>query len=304
MSGTVTAGLDGSRESLAAADWAAREALLRGATLRLVHAWGQPPRVSAATLAGATVPLPDRRWSVRLLAKAEVILKRRHPGLQIVTEPLAGEPVAALVTAAQDTEVLVLGSRGLGRAAGILLGSVGQGVVARVGRPVVLVRDGAPGTSPFAGSEAPSESAAPHDVVLGLDLERPHEAVLEFAFDAASRRAAALRVVHGGSPSAHPAPDTAAGTRDGGASEEAADRVQRRSMDLLRPWREKYPGVEVTEQAVIGHPGAHLADVSRDAALLVVGRAGRPVPVGTHIGPVTQAVLRHAAVPVAVVPHD
>lgn len=55
---------------------------------------------------------------------------------------------------------------------------------------------------------------------------------------------------------------------------------------------------------MIGRPGSHLADASREASLLVVGRRTRRSPVGFHIGPVIHAVLHHAAAPVAVVPHD
>lgn len=75
-------------------------------------------------------------------------------------------------------------------------------------------------------------------------------------------------------------------------------------IEVLRPWREKFPGVDVNEQAVVGSAGSHLIDASRDAALVVVGRRNRRTPVGAHIGPVTQAVLHHATAPVAVVPHD
>lgn len=73
---------------------------------------------------------------------------------------------------------------------------------------------------------------------------------------------------------------------------------------LLSPWKAKFPGVEVTGESVIGDAGAHLADASRDASLEVVGRRVRRAPLGSHIGPVTDAVLRHAAAPVVVVPHD
>ncbi|MFC4466919.1 universal stress protein, partial [Streptomyces xiangluensis] len=47
-----------------------------------------------------------------------------------------------------------------------------------------------------------------------------------------------------------------------------------------------------------------LVDVSSGASLVVVGRRIRRNPFGTHIGPVTHAVLHHATAPVAVVAHD
>lgn len=74
--------------------------------------------------------------------------------------------------------------------------------------------------------------------------------------------------------------------------------------ETLHPWREKFLGVEVTEEAVVGRPGAHLADASRNASLVLLGRRRRQALVGPHIGPVTHEVLHRATAPVVVVPHD
>ena len=261
MSPAVAVGLDGSPESLAAADWAAREALLRGTELRIVHAADQPPHEH--------VPLGHRG---HMLLQAQADLTDRHTDLTVAVQQIPGPPAAALSSAADEAGLLVLGTRGPGRAAGLLLGSVARAVVARARQPVVLVRacDGATDS----GTMRP-------DVVVGLDPRAPHDTVLQVAFDAASRRAAALRVVHGRNDPADPALAAA-----------------------LRAWRERFPDVEVSEQPVIGTAGSHLTDASRDASLVVVGRRSRPASVGPHIGPVTHAVLRHALAPVVVVPHD
>ncbi|WP_306943064.1 universal stress protein [Streptomyces phaeochromogenes] len=85
---------------------------------------------------------------------------------------------------------------------------------------------------------------------------------------------------------------------------ELTAQVRHELSDVLRSWRTKFPGVEVHEQTVIGGAGSNLVDASRDAALVVVGRRTRHAQFGTHIGPVTHAVLHHATAPVAVVPHD
>ncbi|MFD1659265.1 universal stress protein [Streptomyces caeni] len=274
MTPTVTVGLDGSPESLAAVDWAAREALRRSATLRLVHAGDQQP-YGYVPFAGEAVPPPDADRSASMLREVRASVTSRHPGLRVIADRVAGQPAAALLAAAGEAELLVLGSRGPGRAAGALLGSVALAVVARAERPVVLVRAGTDAADEHLSAPVGPATAGPYrDVVLGLDQHDPDDAVLRFAFDAASLRDAALRVVHGLKPA-----------------------------DGLRPWREKFPDVETTEQVVIGTPGSHLADVSHDASLVVVGRKSRPSPVGPHIGPVTHAVLHHAAAPVAVVPH-
>ncbi|MFI8237169.1 universal stress protein [Streptomyces sp. NPDC085866] len=282
MPRTVIVGVDGSPGSLVAVDWAAREARYRDVPLRLVHAVRHPAEADDA------------------LREAEARIARRHPDLRIDSDLVAAEPVPALLTAAEDAELLVLGSPGPGGGvAGLLAGSVADGVVARSRRPVVLVpvgrgqekhRTGAGGTV--------SQTTAVPDVVLGLDLTDPHDAVAEFAFDAALRRAAGLRVVHGWSadPYAH---------GEVGASHAGPRGVTsgRALSELLERWREKFPGVEVSEQAVIGTAGTHLAEASGSASLVVVGRTERRMPVGAAIGPVTQALLQHGSAPVAVVPH-
>ncbi|MDR3081791.1 MAG: universal stress protein [Streptomyces sp.] len=269
----VAVGLDGSPESLAAVDWAAREALLRQAELRIVHAGDQPPSDQVSFTSS----------SAHMLLEVRTVLMDRHPDLRVAVHQVPGPSAAALSAAADEAGLLVLGTRGPGRAAGILLGSVARAVVARAGRPVVLVRadDGATDAHTDGPLGTPSGGSPNHDVVVGLDLRDVHDAVLGLAFDAASRRAAALRVVQGRNAPADPA-----------------------AVAALRTWRERFPDVEVVEQSVIGTAGSHLADASRDASLVVVGRRSRPASVGPHIGPVTHAVLRHAVAPVVVVPHD
>ncbi|WP_327341450.1 universal stress protein [Streptomyces europaeiscabiei] len=303
MSRTVTIGVDGSLESLAAADWAAREALLRGAALRIVYAGEQQPH-AYVPFAGEAVAPPGADRSVSMLREVRASLTHRHPGLRITADQVAGQPTTVLSAEAEKAELLVLGSRGLGRTTGLLLGSVALAVVARAARPVVLVRAdvdaGDEHLSDVAG--IPSAATPYRDVVLGLDLHAPDDTVLGFAFDAALRRGAALRVLHGWNLPGYPPPIPGVpGTRPEGVP---AGQTGQRLTDSLGPWREKFPGVEVTEEAVIGRAGSHLVDASRDASLVVVGRRNRHVPVGGHIGPVTHAVLHDAAAPVAVVPHD
>ncbi|MFI1354455.1 universal stress protein [Streptomyces sp. NPDC020898] len=297
MSRTVTVGLDGSNESLAAAEWAALEAAMCGIPLRVVHAGEQQPH-EYVPFAGERVPPPGADRSARLLVEAKARLAHRHSGVQVTAEQIAGHPVNALIAAAGKAEVLVLGSRGLGRMAGVMLGSVALAVVARAERPVVLVRpaeDTGQERRPDVFEE--SDRATPYrDVVLGLDLRAPDDHVLEFAFDAAARRVTRLRVIHGWGGVI----SSSAFAGDGGPARDG----QTVAAGVLRPWRDKFPGVEVAEEAVIGDAGAHLVDASHDASLIVVGRRNRTGSLGSHIGPVACTVLQHAVAPVAVVPHD
>lgn len=306
MTRTLTAGLDGSPESLAAADWAAREAVLRDLPLRLVNAseWQAPAYAPASGLDAPPLPRDlQHAAALRLLDDARARITGRHPGLRVEVEDLPGLPVPALLKAAENSELLVLGSRGPGKVAGFLLGSVSLAVLAGSERPVVLVRSaGAGGQDRPADDPADARPAATarRDVVLGLDLDKPDDTVIDFAFDAASRRAARLRVVHGRTLP----PYYYGGDLMPEVDDELAGRVRRELSDALRPWQERFPAVEVSTQTTVGGAGSHLVEASHDAALVVVGRRIRRSALGTHIGPVTQALLHHAAAPVAVVPHD
>ncbi|MFJ3670208.1 universal stress protein [Streptomyces sp. NPDC090106] len=300
MPRTVTVGLDGSRESRTAAEWAAREARLLGLPLRLLHVWEPVPAPMAqAPLLGAGT---QQHWTERIPREAADSVRLRHPGLDVTTEQVSGHPADVLADAAQDSELLVLGSRGLSGIAGFMVGSAGLAVVAHAERPVVLVRAGEQASDEHEKDPAGLPSAATpfRPVVLGLDVEDPDETLIGFAFDAAGRRRTSLRVVHGWNPPPYYAYGLAADL------ELRGEPVRRESValtEVLAPWRKKFPDVEVTEESPYGSPGGHLVDASRDASLVVVGRRVRRGRWGARTGPVTHAVLHHAEAPVAVVPH-
>jgi nucleotide-binding universal stress UspA family protein len=289
MSRTLIVGLDGSRESLAAAEWAAGEARLRGLPLKLVNVWEDDPNLPASLLGGET----EQHWAERIPREAAETLRQRHPDVKIMTEQITGRPGAVLPTVARDAELLVLGSRGLSGVGGFLVGSVGMAAVARSARPVVLVR---------AGNPAEAAQVAPYGpVVLGLDLRNPDAAVIEFAFDAALRRGTALHVLHGWSLP----PYIAYGLPvDPELNAQLAASEAEALTEVMSPWRLKFPEVEVVEASWPGKPAVQLVDASREASLLVIGRRIRRAALGAHIGPVAHAVLHHATAPVAVVPHD
>ncbi|MFH9584948.1 universal stress protein [Streptomyces luteogriseus] len=301
MSRTVTVGLDGSPESRAAAEWAAREAKLRGLPLKLVHVWEPVPEpIAQAPLVGSET---RAHWSERIPREAAEGLRLRHPGVDVAVEQMSGRPAYALAEAAKDAELLVLGSRGLSGIGGFLVGSVGAAVIARTETPVVLVRSGEQAADEHEKDPAgiPSAATAYRPVVLGLDTDRPHDTVMAFAFEEAARRGTALKVVHGwnlppyfvyGLP-ADPQLDAELGRQDAAAL-----------AGVLSPWRQKYPDVEVVEESRCGSPANHVIDASHEASLVVVGRRIRRSPIGARIGSVTHAVLHHATAPVAVIAHD
>ncbi|MFE2276436.1 universal stress protein [Streptomyces sp. NPDC059454] len=301
MARTITVGLDGSPESRAAAEWAAREAALRQMPVRLLHVWQPVPEPMAqAPLLGAET---HQHWTERIPREAAEGLRLRHPGVEVTTEQRAGTPAEALLDATRDAELLVLGSRALSGLAGFLIGSVGQSVVARTEVPVILVRAGEQAADEHVKDPAgiPSAATGFRPVVLGLDTDSPDETVITFAFEEARRREATLTVVQGWNLPPYYVYSLAAGVDP----REDIIREQADALtEALRPWREKYPDVEVTEASRLGSPAGHLVDAARDASLVVVGRRIRRSPFGVHIGAVAHAVMHHATSPVAVVAHD
>ncbi|WP_329241488.1 universal stress protein [Streptomyces sp. NBC_01478] len=294
---TVVAGLDGSPESRAAAEWAAREARLLGLPLKIVHVWEPVPvPMAQAPLLGAET---QQHWSERIPREAGEGLRLRHPGLDVTEEQVTGSPADALVDAAKGAELLVLGSRGLSGVGGFLVGSVGLAVVAHAELPVVLVRAGEQTVA--ADGTSPASATVSRPVVLGVDAGAPADAVIEFAFAEAARRGTALRVVYGWSLPPYFAYGLAfdSGLNDGLFREEAAALTE-----ALRPWRRKHPAIEVVLEPRVGSAADHLVDASREACLVVIGRRIRRGGLGAHIGPVAHGVLHHSTAPVAVVAHD
>ncbi|RST09731.1 universal stress protein [Streptomyces sp. WAC05374] len=290
MTRAIVVGVDGSAESLAAADWAAHEAVLRGVPLRVVHAWLWQP---------LDVPVvQDRETQAEsanaVLREAVTRVAGRYPDLALTSEVVQDTAVAALLGEAEDSGMLVLGSRGHGALVGFLLGSYGQQVIAASARPVVSVRA-------RDGQELRPEGG---EVVVGQQgTPRDSDAVLGFAFEAAAARGAALRAVRAWSlpPIYAYSPGSMRLADEAGGLEP----FERKALtEALAPWRERFPDVPVTEHVEIGSAGQVLLSALPDAQLLVVGRRARRGPVGTRIGSVAHAALHHAPCPVAVVPHD
>ncbi|MCG6494278.1 universal stress protein [Kitasatospora sp. A2-31] len=299
MSYGVVVGIDGSARSATAAAWAAREALRRGIGLRMVHVAGTEVDALERDLGGGSgVPEPVAVIRDRIAAAS--------PGLDVSCEIRPGSPADDLAAVGRRAELLVLGSRGLGGFAGLLVGSVGLRTAARAGCPVVLVPAGAAGLGGAEGSGAAEGSGgAPGEVVVGVEGDRPCDAVLDFAFRHAADTGAVLRAVECRHPS-HGGPYTTeapVGQRDIGDSLAAAEQL--RLQDALDRWRGKYPQVRTEAELHAGSPAGALVAASRSASLLVLGRRTPKHTLGApRLGAVTQSVLHHAHGPVAIVPHD
>ncbi|QJS99574.1 universal stress protein [Streptomyces asoensis] len=290
MTVPITAGVDGTDESLAALAWAAREAVRRDLGLRVVHAWRFQPN-AAADVADRGA---QEQWVRDSVRQAVATVAERHPALAVTTDVREGGPVETLVAAAADAELLVLGSRGHGAVVGFLLGSVGQQVIAEAARPVVLVRAG----------DEPSSEVAGHEIVVGQHGEPEDSApALRFAFETAAARGAGVRAVRAWTlpPVFAYSPGSLKLADDAGGLEPYEKKAL---ADALEPWRERFPDVPVVEHVEMGSAGQVLLSVSGRAQLMVVGRRAHRTAVGARIGSVAHGVLHHADCPVAVVPHD
>lgn len=138
----IVVGVDGSTESKEALRWAIEEAQLRKATLRAVHAWTHPV-IFAGTYVSAEMVDDDllaaEAQKALDAAVAEVAGENQHAYIErVVTE---GPPARVLVDAALDADLLVVGSRGHGGFAGLLLGSVSQQCAHHASCAVVIVRE-------------------------------------------------------------------------------------------------------------------------------------------------------------------
>ncbi|NES12814.1 MULTISPECIES: universal stress protein [Micromonospora] len=122
--GPVVVGMDGSPHSAIAVGLAFEEAHLRRTTLRAIHAGGELGRSAARLLTDSLTQWADR-----------------YPEVPVEQLQSTDQPAAALVHAARDAQLVVVGARGRGGFTGLLLGSVSQAVLYHAPCPVAIVRD-------------------------------------------------------------------------------------------------------------------------------------------------------------------
>ena len=275
MERVIIAGVDRSARSRVAADWATREALLHGLPLRVVH-------VAPPDALDPVHPRPYRPEAVADHVVAELV--ERHPALTVRGTSRAGTPGPVLLAAGEDAELVVLGLRGEGCQAGVTVGSTAAALAEGSAGPVVLVPDRRSGEGPARPSSG---------VTVGVDVRAPASGALGFAFEAARLRGARLHAVY-----AWKLPPSATVSPWPVLEEDRAtweDHEVQLLSDALRPWRAKYPDVDVLEDVVLFTPVEALAHASESAELVVVGR---------HSGSsaTVRELLEHCRCPVAVVP--
>ncbi|MFE0376739.1 universal stress protein [Streptomyces inhibens] len=293
----ITVGLDGSTESLAAAQWAADEADRRHAVLRLLHAW-----ILLAAEAPDTPPDRDQNAGARqVVRRALEEVRARHPHLQVIEDLVGAEALPALLRAADESRMVVLGSRALTAWESYVLGDVSLDVVGQAERPVVLVRGGWSTKPPWSESADSAPQSPEPRIVVGVSLNGPCEPLLAFAFDAAASRGLPLEAVHGRSL---PVQAYAPWGIDPEAAEEVTKKAEDELRELVHPWRERFPDVPLKLTVLPESPTRAMAQTAPGAELFAVGRRRHHPFLAPRVGPVAHAAIHHVSCPVAVVPHD
>jgi len=276
---TIAVGVDGSEPSMNAVRWAAEEAHRGHAVLRVVHGHSiTTPRLPSGFLVEAKAAA---RHCLREGVKAAL---DAYPELDVEPVLELKPGVDLLADESEKADMVVIGVRGRGGFAELVVGSTAVALTARAHCPVIVVR----GTETAGGP-----------VVVGVDGSPASEAALAFAYDMASRRNAELVAVHVWSDvmsvwaGSVPIPDL---DWDTVATDERIVLSER-----LAGWCERYPDTVVRQVVHENRPAQRLIDEAAGAQLLVVGSLGRGALANALLGSVSHALLHHAPCPVAVV---
>lgn len=290
----ILVGVDGSRGSDAAVDFAVDEARRTGAGLRLVHVMpSEAPLAGRYPMVAPLTPIEARRIGRRILRDAAGRTGNLLDAGRVVTDLLTGGRVATLVHAAHQADLVVLGNERRTGPAGVLdrviTGSVSTGVAARAATPVVTVPE-----MWHAGADHRPIIVAVKDCDGSLGLV--HRAV-----DIAVERGRTLVLLHAWElPTLYDDMivariDATELNRDARAALDAlvARATEGRALASM--------GVDIEIRVEHGQPARVLAEASQEADLLLVARRPHAFPLG-HLGATGRAVIREGRCPVEVVP--
>jgi nucleotide-binding universal stress UspA family protein len=280
----IIVGVDGSPASRVAVDWAARDAALRGADLKLVHVLVPP-----AVMAFPDVPMPSgfMEWQEeegrRLLDSAVKTVEEAGAQVEVSTDMVSGPAVPALADLSSSAQMIVVGCRGHGALARGLLGSISTGLAHHAHCPVAIIHD--------------EDPLMPHpamaSVVVGVDGSPASESAVAIAFEQASFRGVDLLAVHAWS-------DTGVFEFPGADWSTLQAAGEQTLSERLAGWQERYPDVPVRRVVVADKPARQLLERAESAQLLVVGSHGRGGIAGMLLGSVSTTVLHGARMPVII----
>lgn len=278
---TIVVATDGAASSKATVRWAALEAERRDMALHVVHVLHWDANTARYDFGGGQFDTA-RTMAEDVTAAAAAAARAAAPTARITKATLIGTPAARLLDVAGTADLLVIGGRGRGGFAGLLLGGVSQRVATHAPCPVVVVRGRA--------------GVAAGPVAAGVDDSPAADHVLATAFAAAAARGTGVVAIRTYLPAVplYYRDDIPAATIT--TPEQDAD-VRARLTEQLAPWRAKYPDVPV--DTIVSHDSTAgvLVGVSHGAQLVVIGSRGHGVVAGTLLGSTGLQLLHHADCP-------
>jgi nucleotide-binding universal stress UspA family protein len=269
----IVVGYDGSPDADRAVEWALAEATATGCELQVVVV-AHEGAVRASRVAGW-----DEDAVRELEQRAGELVAQADTGAAAGVQVIPGSAARALIEASARSSMLVLGSRGHGKVAGVMIGSVSQHVARHARCPVVVVRQ--------------PHGAGARRVVVGVDGSEGSRKALELACSHASATGAPVTLLHGFGRHGRPR-----------ASAEVArtlEAAERMLAEAAAGAGAAHPGLSLEPEAVPVPAARALVDASMQAALVVVGSRGRGAFEELLLGSVAQEVLHTAHCPVAVV---
>lgn len=271
----------------ASLDYVVAEATRRGCGIHLALAvhpvWVGPSDVADLRL----IDGEWRRYGTDFLIDCErQVTEAAGPDIAVSTEITHGPVVPTLVDVSQNAAIVVMQHHRMDRAHQVPTLSVTNGVAARAHAPVVAVPDG-------------WREDAHRSLVIAVGVEHATSSahVAQWAFEEAQRLGGSVRLVRGWFLSAAFDGDVFEGQAGLVQTAYVREEMRHEFAELM----ERFSDVPCEVVAVHGRAADVLVAQSHQVRRLVVGRHERTLPIGSHLGPVTRAVLNHSACPVVVV---
>ena len=285
----VVVGIDGSEHATRALGWAVEQARAERRPLALVHGTGL---LTATAHDSAVISVHDVHQVLRENGEAVVRdalarVRELAPDLEVTCHVEVADPREALLTWSRTAALVVVGSRGRGPVASLLLGSVGVALARHAQCPVLVHRP--------RRQDAPAPDGG---VVVAVDGRPESLPVLDLAWHQADLGGLPLTVLHcwwDVMAVAERSELVADGTPD-------REQEQLAVAEAIAGASAKYPDVAVRTRLVRGLPERAVAEAADSADLVVVGSHRLTRGQRLMFGSVSASVLEHAAGPVLVVP--
>jgi nucleotide-binding universal stress UspA family protein len=302
----VVAGVDGTADGIAAAEYAAQLAEKRSLPLVLLHAYRRSPAINPLLPVGEPVPAGSttkvayqpyvatynvalmRDAGATALVAAHNHLEPRFPRLRIREQLVAGSVAKALVKASRTACTVVVARNHERSVERFFAGSTSSAVAAHAKCPVIVV--------PTNWEDLPRTGR----IVVGLDAAKDEAAVVEFAFQHAAITRSELVAIHAWQPPATWLDRRGVSITGHGNQ---GDDEERLLSEALAGWAERYPDVHVSTRVVSASPAKALILASDTADLVVMGARGQGDLRALSLGSTVRAVVSHASCATVVVRH-